>query len=250
MTSLVPNRTDAIALLGEPLRRRLYRAVVDAGAPVSREHVATVTGIPRSTAALHLDRLAKAGLLATEHRRLSGRAGPGAGRPSTLYSPVAGDLLASAPERHYELAGELLASAAERAEREGTSVRAALGAEARAAGTALGKAHAPLHSALIACGFAPREDADGDIVLENCPFHALAARHTDLMCGANLHLVRGIAEATGDDRDVTLELRNGRCCVALHPRTAVTESPPFSTPASQPSGGQPPSRHPRRRRSP
>ena len=217
MTPLVPNGIDAITSLGEPLRRRLYRAVVDAGSPVSRNDIAAVTGVPRSTAAMHLDRLVAVGLLRAEHRRLSGRTGPGAGRPSKLYTAVAGDLLASAPERHYELAGELLASAAERADRERTSVRAALGMEARAAGKAIGLAHAPLDRALSACGYAPRENAAGDIVLENCPFHALAARHTELVCAANLELLRGIAEATEDDRVAVLEPADGRCCVALHP---------------------------------
>ena len=45
-----------------------------------------------------------------------------------------------------------------------------------------------------ACGYAPRDDGAGGIALENCPFHALAARHTDLVCGANLELVRGDRE--------------------------------------------------------
>jgi len=217
MTGLARNGLDTIAALGEPVRRKIYRAVVDAGSPVSRNDAALAVGIPHSTAALHLDRLVRAGLLTAEHRRLTGRSGPGAGRPTKLYSAAEGDLLASAPERHYELAGELLAAAAERADREGVPVRAALGVEAHLAGAAIGAEHAPLENALSACGYAPRDDGAGGIALDNCPFHALAVRHTDLVCGANIELVRGIAAAAGDDRDVTLEPRTGHCCVALHP---------------------------------
>jgi predicted ArsR family transcriptional regulator len=216
MTTLARNRLDALAALGEPVRRKLYRAVVEAGYPLSRDDAATAVGIPRSTAALHLDRLAEAGLLTIENRRLSGRTGPGAGRPTKLYSPASDDLLASAPERHYELAGELLAAAAERADRDGVLVRAALAAEAHRAGTAIGAAHAPLEGALVACGYGPRDDGAGGILLENCPFHALAERHTQLICSANVELVRGMAVASGDDREVALEPRAGHCCVAIH----------------------------------
>ena len=37
------------------------------------------------------------------------RSGPGAGRPTKLYRATHADVIASVPERHYELAGELLA---------------------------------------------------------------------------------------------------------------------------------------------
>jgi predicted ArsR family transcriptional regulator len=218
MTGLARNSLDTLTALADPVRRTIYRAVVEARSPVSRNDAALTVGIPRSTAALHLDRLVDAGLLTTEHRRLTGRTGPGAGRPTKLYSSAAGELLASAPERHYELAGELLAAAAERSDREGMPVRAALAAEAHRAGTEIGAAHAPLEDALTACGYDPHDDGDGGITLGNCPFHALAARHTELICYANVELVRGIAAAAGDDREVALEPRDGHCCVALHSR--------------------------------
>lgn len=220
MAVLARNSLDALAALGEPVRRSIYRAVVEAGSPVSRDDTAAAVGVPRSTAAIHLERLTEAGLLTAEFRRRSGRTGPGAGRPTKLYSPASGDLLASAPERHYELAGELLASAAERADREGVPVRAALAVEANRAGATIGAAHAPVESALVACGYEPRDDGAGGVMLENCPFHALAARHTELVCAANLELVRGMAAAAGDEREVALEPRVGHCCVALHRRGA------------------------------
>lgn len=218
MATLVHNDLDALAALGEPVRRALYRAVVEADSPLSRDAAAGAVGIPRSTAAVHLDHLVSAGLLTAQNRRLTGRSGPGAGRPTKLYSAAPGEVLGSAPERHYELAAELLAAAAERADRDGIPVRAALADEAHRAGAAIGAAQAPLTDALRACGYRPRENGAGGLTLENCPFQSLAARHTALICHANLELVRGISEAAGDAHEVELAPRDGHCCVALRAR--------------------------------
>ncbi|NYE19578.1 helix-turn-helix transcriptional regulator [Microbacterium immunditiarum] len=215
MEPLAPNRVTAIAALGDPLRRDLYRAVAAAGGPVSRDEAAAAVGIPRSTAAFHLDRLAEAGLLRVQYRRLSGKSGPGAGRPAKLYAAASADVIGSVPERHYELAGELFASAIERAEDERMPVRDALVREARETGAAIGAAAGHLDEALAACGYSPAEDADGEVLLENCPFHALAGRHTDLVCTANLALLEGVVEATEATRTPVLAPSAGRCCVVL-----------------------------------
>src|SRR4051812_47733490 len=95
----------AIAALSDPIRRRLYRLAAERA--IGRDEAADTIGIPRGTAAFHLDRLADAGLVTVSYRRLSGRTGPGAGRPSKLYAAASTDLIASVPERHYELAGGL-----------------------------------------------------------------------------------------------------------------------------------------------
>ena len=225
MDAFTVNRVDAVGVLSDPLRGELFRLVAASDHPVSRDEAAEAIGIPRSTAAFHLDRLLAAGLLTAEHRRTSGRTGPGAGRPLKLYWATTDDVLASMPERHYEVAGELLASAIERADREGVAVRVALDAEARALGLELGRSHSELEGALARCGYAPADDGEGGLTLENCPFHALAARHTPLVCGANLALVQGVVEATGDERMPVLEPAVGRCCVAVHPAPQGVEHP-------------------------
>jgi predicted ArsR family transcriptional regulator len=216
MESLSTNRVDAVGLLSDPLRGSMYGLVATSDHPLSRDQVAAAAGVPRSTAAFHLDRLVEAGLLTVEHRRLSGRTGPGAGRPTKLYRAAQSDVIASVPERHYELAGELLAASIERAEHDGTSVRTALQAEARDLGEDLGRAQPSLEAALTRCGYAPTADGEGGLTLENCPFHALATRHTPLICTANLALVQGVVDATGDGRMPALEPAGGRCCVAIH----------------------------------
>ena len=77
-----------LAVLAEPVRRRVYLQVLRRADAVSRDEAAEALGIGRSLAAFHLDRLVEAGLLETEFRRLSGRTGPGPARSSSLGSSV------------------------------------------------------------------------------------------------------------------------------------------------------------------
>src|SRR5215472_4107560 len=76
----------AVALLADPVRQRLYLYLRERREPVGREEAAEHTGVKPRLAAFHLDKMTDAGLLEAEYRRLSGRAGPGAGRPAKLYS--------------------------------------------------------------------------------------------------------------------------------------------------------------------
>ena len=101
----------ALAALGDPLRRRLYRFVARQDHAVGREEAAAWEGISRSAAAFHLDRLVGDGLLEVEFRRLTGRQGPGAGRPAKLYRRASREISVTLPARRYELAAGLLAAA-------------------------------------------------------------------------------------------------------------------------------------------
>src|SRR6266542_3155921 len=75
-----------LGLLAEPVRRALYKWVTAQDRPVGREEAANALKITRALATFHLDRLAAAGLLESGYRRLSGRVGPGAGRPARQYT--------------------------------------------------------------------------------------------------------------------------------------------------------------------
>src|ERR1043166_1900526 len=80
------SQIEKLGALDEPVRRRLYLVVVaeqDSG--MSRDAAAKAAGVTRALAAFHLDKLVEAGLLDASFRRLSGRTGPGAGRPAKLY---------------------------------------------------------------------------------------------------------------------------------------------------------------------
>jgi predicted ArsR family transcriptional regulator len=185
--------------------------------------------VPLHTAKFHLDRLVEEGLLDVEFRRLSGRTGPGAGRPSKLYRRSPLQLAVSLPDRRYDLAGGILAAGVERAGRDGLdvdeAVRLAARDEGRATGAGsratVGHATGPEAEraavALSEHGYEPRS-RDDDIVLVNCPFDALAREHTALVCGLNEAFVGGVLEGLGcDGLTARLDPEDGLCCVKVRP---------------------------------
>jgi predicted ArsR family transcriptional regulator len=204
-----------LAVLDEPVRRRLFAYVRSSPEPVSREEAADAVGISRSLAAYHLDKLADQALLTATYRRPAGRTGPGAGRPAKVYT-AQGEVSVSVPPREYELAADLLAEAAETSD----EARVALAAVATRAGRRLGEGHqSSLHDALATRGYEPFEDEAGVIRLRNCPFHRLAERHRDVVCRMNQAYLEGLLEGL-ERADVTasLEPEPGRCCVAIRAR--------------------------------
>jgi predicted ArsR family transcriptional regulator len=219
---------DALSALSDPTRRRVYDHVCTQARPVARDEVASALGIGRTLAAYHLDRLAADGLLTIAYQRRSGRTGPGAGRPAKLYDRSSNELAVSLPPRDYGLAARLLAHAA--AHDEHGATRQAL----RAAADSLGReiaAEAPqpsdLEPILRERGYEPFHDDHGVLRLRNCPFHAVAQRHPEVVCDMNLSLLRGLlAGLDAHDTEALLEPAPGRCCVVLnYTRRPVDESP-------------------------
>ena len=105
---------EALGLLDEPVRRQLYDWVSAQPGPVGREAAARAVGASRALATFHLDKLAAAGLLDASYMRLTGKPGPGAGRPARVYRRADREFSVTLPERRYERAAELFASALER----------------------------------------------------------------------------------------------------------------------------------------
>jgi predicted ArsR family transcriptional regulator len=222
MSTAEPAAVEAIALLDEPVRRDLYEWVVAQPRPVGRDEAAAALGITRALAVFHLDRLARAGLLETEFRRLTGRSGPGAGRPAKLYRRSRREVDVTLPARRYGLAAELFARALERGAVDAGTVTTV----AHEAGVALARGHRSGRSTADALevladgGYEPIVDDDGTIRLRNCPFHALAATHRELTCGMNLSLAEGLLEGMGT-AGLTAELdpQPGWCCVVLREKS-------------------------------
>jgi predicted ArsR family transcriptional regulator len=216
-----------LAVLDEPVRRSLYFYVAYRQRDVSRDEAAQAVGVSRGLAGFHLDRLVAEGLLDTSFRRLSGRTGPGAGRPAKLYRRSARQLEVSLPQRSYKLAGHILATAME--PNPGARTDRKLGEAARAIGQQIGRDArtrggsrpskkrllAGTLAALEAAGYEP-EHADGEIRLRNCPFHYLANEHRHLVCRMNLALIEGVVSGMNvlGVRPV-LDPKPGMCCVAL-----------------------------------
>lgn len=216
------DRAAAIAALRDPTRRALFDVVAGSGASVSVDEAVRATGIPKSTAALHLDRLVEVGVLMVGFERRNGRTGPGAGRPAKVYRAAATEVAASIPARDYELMGEVFAGALEAAETGSRApaavhevVHDAVRASAAARGAQLIREHGAWDRALTAVGYAPVTGDDGVTNLTNCPFHRLVGDHADLVCGANLALVS--AMVAGEGQAAVLAPAAGRCCVQLVP---------------------------------
>jgi predicted ArsR family transcriptional regulator len=303
-------RIRGVGALTEPVRRALYLFVAGQAGPVSREAAAAGVGVARHLAKFHLDRLVEEGLLEAHFQRLTGRTGPGAGRPAKLYRRATGEMAVSLPERQYRLAGELMAAAIDTSARTGVPVLDALtdaaarrgreigtrarvspsvdgpavpgvptsggqrdaaaargtfqsasepdaaepsgisipaaepdGDQSRAqttgadgpavprsgksdgngdregAASALGTEPRPLLDRVCAVlgdeGYEPMVSGD-EVVLRNCPFHALAAEHTALVCGMNLSLLGSLGDALGAGAvNARLDPAPGRCCVVL-----------------------------------
>lgn len=66
--------------------RQALLYVRGSSAPVTADEAASALGIHRSAARGRLERLLRAGLLQASFARLTGRSGPGAGRPAKLYA--------------------------------------------------------------------------------------------------------------------------------------------------------------------
>jgi predicted ArsR family transcriptional regulator len=211
---------SAVAVLDDPVRRRLYDYVAMQPHGVSRSEAAEAVGVQRTLAAFHLDRLAEAGLVDVTFRRPGGRTGPGSGRPAKLYQRATAEHEVSVPPRDYRRAAELLAEVVDI-----TGAEPELQRSARSRGAAAGREarwQAPAEpdgnlvaGALTTQGYQPYRDGP-DIRLRNCPFHVLASRYPPLICGMNLALLEGLLEgAAVTALEAALDPRPGDCCVVV-----------------------------------
>jgi predicted ArsR family transcriptional regulator len=232
-----------IGVLADPVRRRLYRFVCSQAQPVSRDQAAQAVGIARHKAKFHLDRLEAEGLLEADYVRLTGRAGPGAGRPAKRYRRGRSEFAVSLPARDYELAGRIMADAISYAARTGVPINEAVTNAAAAHGVAIATSAADHPSGadgaldlavriLTEHGYEPRPN-DHTVVMTNCPFHALAVGHTELVCRMNHALLGGFVDSIAPDLlDARFEPGENQCCVTLTalPATEKAAATPSTTP--------------------
>jgi predicted ArsR family transcriptional regulator len=219
---------EATGALANGPRRSMYLFIRAQRRPVGRDEAAQAVGISRELAAFHLDKLVEKGLLEAHYERLSGRVGPGAGRPSKLYEPAQVDWTVSVPQRSYDFAGKVLVDALAAT---GSSSHDAVQASAREHGESLGRrikgerrlAHlshknsiALVLEVLYDRGYEPYIDEQGSLRLSNCPFHALAQQSIEIICGLNRAFIEGLLSGLGtQELDAILDPRPGDCCVRV-----------------------------------
>jgi predicted ArsR family transcriptional regulator len=215
-----------IGVLADPVRRQLYLFVCSQAQPVTRDQAAAAVGVARHKAKFHLDRLEAEGLLEADYLRLTGRTGPGAGRPAKRYRRGPREFAIALPSRDYELAGHIMAEAISESAHTGTRILDALNNAATAHGAAIAATSADHPSRADAAldfavdilnehAYEPRR-VDRTVVMANCPFHRLAVSHTDLVCHLNHSLLSGFVDSIAPDLlQARLEPGENRCCVTL-----------------------------------
>lgn len=199
----LPRAADA-GVLADERRRSIYLHVCRSQAPVTVNEIAETFQIHRNAAKHHLDRLLSSGLLRAEFKRVNGRRGPGAGRPSKLYSSTDVEVSFSLPERHYDLLAHLLLQAMTQGddlETTGARYGRQLAVAKRAEDGDLGAADG-VRAVLDGLGFQPQVDTDEDghvwITTENCPFGWVAVEATEgQVCRLDRAIIAGVLEGFG-----------------------------------------------------
>jgi predicted ArsR family transcriptional regulator len=200
---VLPRSADA-QVLADERRRAVYLYVSRHNGPVTVNEIADAFEIHRNAAKHHLDRLLEAGLLKAEFKRVNGRRGPGAGRPSKLYSPTDAEITFSLPERHYDLLAHLLLTAMTQ------------GDDLEAVGSRYGRQLAEIElsehadatpaevvrTVLDGLGFRPSVDTDDEghlwITTENCPFGWVAVEASEgQVCKLDRAIISGVLEGAG-----------------------------------------------------
>jgi len=224
----LPRAADA-QVLADERRRAVYLYVSKAHGAITVNEVAERFHIHRNAAKHHLDRLLEAGLLQAEFKRVNGRKGPGAGRPSKLYTATDVEVSFSVPERHYDLLAHLLLQALTQGD-DLETVGARFGRElAEATKTEFPEADLSdgVQRALDRLGFKPRVESDNEgklwITTENCPFAGVAAgAPAGEVCKLDHAIISGVLDAYGRSSDV-----KGRTSIAAGHDVCVREAIPL-----------------------
>jgi predicted ArsR family transcriptional regulator len=209
------DRWNTMAALADRSRRALYDYVCRADHPVTREEAADAQGMSRNLTAFHLDKLVESGLLRARYQAPPDQP-RGRGRAPKVYEPTGDGVAITIPERRYELIAEILADAvADDPARADQAARRHAHRRGHDVGTQVRATDGDLVAVLAALGFEPCAEP-GRVLLRNCPFHALAARQTALVCGLNHAFLTGLIDGAGlADMQARLVPRPGACCVEL-----------------------------------
>jgi predicted ArsR family transcriptional regulator len=214
----------AVALLAEPTRQRLYLYLRERREPVGREEAARQTGVKPRLAAFHLDRMADAGLLDVEYRRLSGRIGPGAGRPAKVYSVSPRSFSVEIPQTRYALAASMMATVlsaagsragAESLQDVAASVGENIGGEIRRRARTKVARQKAVQRKLTQLGYEPQMQESGEWRMRNCIFSELSMSHRELVCPMNAAFVTGLLDGAHLSLHVERRTERPGCCVRL-----------------------------------
>ncbi|MGW4564823.1 helix-turn-helix transcriptional regulator [Streptomyces sp. NPDC004561] len=221
---------DSVSVLGDESRRRMFTFIRRAGRAVTRDEAAASVGISRKLAAFHLDKLVDVGLLRARYESPGGIRK--VGRKPKVYEPTDAQITVSIPDRRHELLADLLLDAVLTEGADENATQAAVrSAEDR--GRHLGEAardetrpgRLGPERGLTACerlldeyGYEPVRETPTRLRLRNCPFHPLAAKAPELVCGMNKAFLSGYLRGLEvNGVQAVLAPEPGECCVRLGP---------------------------------
>jgi predicted ArsR family transcriptional regulator len=152
------------------------------------------------------------------------------GRAPKMYRVADVELAASIPARQPAVLADVLVDAVLNtddgesarnaalriAEDKGRELGAATRAHARPGRLGAERALTLAESALRTRGFEPDRASSSTVLLRNCPFHPLAERATEFVCGINHRMLSGFVSGMQTSAvEAVLEPRPGHCCVVL-----------------------------------
>jgi len=207
----LPSQPDEV--LAQPTRARLFSTLAELKRPSSTEELATLLGLHPNGVRLHLERLARAGLLVRERSR------HGRGRPRDIWTISADAQPGSDPPSAYADLGRWLARTIQ--------PRKATLRAVEASGREIGRELAPtaedvpaeqrMHAALVSLGFQPRREVDPAAGLTyrlcNCPYRDAVRENRDVVCTLHRGITRGLLDELSPDTKLA-------GFVALDPDTA------------------------------
>jgi predicted ArsR family transcriptional regulator len=210
-------------VLDDDLRWGMYTFIREARRPVTRDEAAAAVGISRKLAAFHLDKLVDAGVLRAGYQQTNR-----VGRAPKVYEPVGTDIRVSLPPRQLDLLADILLDAVladgstardaalESARERGRDVGATERAQARPGRLGAERALTLAAGALNRAGFEPDRSSPTCVRLRTCPFHPLAAKAPEMVCGINHAFVAGVVDGLDTAAvHAVLDPRAGECCVEL-----------------------------------
>jgi predicted ArsR family transcriptional regulator len=216
----------AVAALEDPSRRRMYAFIRQARRPVNRDEAAASVGISRKLAAFHLDKLVEAGVLRAHFAPAGGIRK--VGRTPKVYEPSDLDIGISIPQRRHDLLADILldavlapdddpcAAAVQAAHTHGHGIGTTERQQSRPGKLGPERALTLASGLLGQHGFEPARETPTRVRLRNCPFHPLAAKAPDLVCGINHAFLSGLLDGLkAPSVEAVLDPQAGECCVEL-----------------------------------
>jgi predicted ArsR family transcriptional regulator len=203
--------------------------------PVTRDEAAASVGISRKLAAFHLDKLVDAGVLTARYETV-GKIRP-VGRTPKVYEPSKTDIQISIPQRQHDILADILldavvaedgnenaATAARRiAHERGHEIGATERLRSRPGRLGAERALTMASGVLERHGFEPTRETASCVRLRNCPFHPLAAREPEVVCGLNHAFLAGMLSGlSASTVEAVLDPRAGECCIELRSTTSPT----------------------------